>query len=113
MEILNSQAGAILRSPADLEPIDDALVVRMLPRDHTPGGLALPDNVEMPQVFEVLAVGPGKTTEYGEVIPVPISVGDYVICRYDPVFQPYHLPFMGDQIFLVKHRDLLAKVRRT
>ena len=44
------------------------------------GGIFIPDTAkEKPQEGEVIAVGPGRTTDSGERIPVDIAVGDTVI----------------------------------
>ena len=44
------------------------------------GGIFIPDTAkEKPQEGEVIAVGPGRTTDAGERIPVDLAVGDTVI----------------------------------
>ena len=44
------------------------------------GGIFIPDTAkEKPQEGEIIAVGPGRTTDSGERIPVDLAVGDTVI----------------------------------
>jgi chaperonin GroES len=64
-----------------IRPLHDRVVVRRLEEEtKTAGGIVLPDSVaEKPSRGEVLAVGPGKTLENGEVRAPDVKVGDKVI----------------------------------
>ncbi|HEY5647615.1 MAG TPA: co-chaperone GroES [Pseudomonadales bacterium] len=64
-----------------IRPLHDRLVVRRLEEETTTaGGIVLPDSAaEKPSQGEVLAVGPGKTLDNGEVRPMDVKVGDKVI----------------------------------
>ncbi|MGE0622744.1 MAG: co-chaperone GroES [Pseudomonadales bacterium] len=64
-----------------IRPLHDRLVVRRLEEETTTaGGIVLPDSAaEKPSQGEVLAVGPGKTLENGDVRPLDVKVGDKVI----------------------------------
>ena len=65
----------------NIRPLHDRLVVRRLEEETTTaGGIVLPDSAaEKPSQGEVLAIGPGKTLDNGEVKPVDVKVGDKVI----------------------------------
>ena len=65
----------------NIRPLHDRLVVRRLEEETTSsGGIVLPDSAtEKPSQGEVLAIGPGKTLDNGEVKPLDVSVGDKVI----------------------------------
>ena len=65
----------------NIRPLHDRLVVRRLEEETTTaGGIVLPDSAaEKPSQGEVLAVGPGKTLDNGDVKPVDVKVGDKVI----------------------------------
>lgn len=64
-----------------IRPLHDRLVVRRLEEETTTaGGIVLPDSAaEKPSQGEVLAVGPGKTLDNGDVRPLDVKVGDKVI----------------------------------
>jgi chaperonin GroES len=64
-----------------IRPLHDRLVVRRLEEETTTaGGIVLPDSAaEKPSQGEVLAVGPGKILENGDVRPMDVKVGDKVI----------------------------------
>jgi chaperonin GroES len=64
-----------------LNPLHDRVVIKRLDADtKTASGLIIPDNVaEKPDQGVVIAVGPGKRTAEGAVIPMSISVNDKVL----------------------------------
>ncbi len=61
----------------NLQPLEDRIVVRTAEAEAvTQSGLVIPDTAkEKPQQGEVLAVGPGRRSDSGELIPVDITVG--------------------------------------
>ena len=61
-----------------IRPLHDRVVVRRLEEEaKTAGGIVLPDSAaEKPSQGEVLAVGPGKTLDNGEVRALDVKVGD-------------------------------------
>ena len=65
----------------NIRPLHDRLVVRRLEEETTTaGGIVLPDSAaEKPSQGEVLAVGPGKTLDNGDVAALGVKVGDKVI----------------------------------
>jgi chaperonin GroES len=64
-----------------IRPLQDRVVVKRQDEETTSsGGIVLPGSAtEKPQQGEVVAVGPGKKTEDGIVVPVDLKVGDQVI----------------------------------
>jgi len=64
-----------------IRPLHDRVVVRRLEEEaKTAGGIVLPDSAaEKPSQGEVLAVGPGKTLDNGEVRTLDVKVGDKVV----------------------------------
>ncbi len=65
----------------NIRPLYDRVVVRRLEEEtKTPGGIVLPDSAaEKPSQGEVLAVGPGKLLDSGDVRALDVSVGDKII----------------------------------
>jgi chaperonin GroES len=57
------------------------VVIKRLNADtKTASGLIIPDNVaEKPDQGTVVAVGPGKVTSEGQVIPMSVAVNDKVL----------------------------------
>jgi len=64
-----------------IRPLHDRVVVRRMEEEtKTAGGIVLPDSAaEKPSRGEVLAVGPGKALDSGEVRAVGLKAGDKVI----------------------------------
>jgi chaperonin GroES len=63
-----------------LKPLSNRLVVRRSKAQTSKGGILLPDSAqEKPREGEVLAVGPGKRNEDGELEPLNIKVNDRVL----------------------------------
>jgi chaperonin GroES len=64
-----------------IRPLQDRVVVRRTEEETTSaGGIVLPDSAtEKPAQGEVVAVGPGRVLDSGEVRAVDVSVGDIVV----------------------------------
>jgi chaperonin GroES len=64
-----------------LNPLHDRVVVnRIEPDTKTVGGIIIPDNVaQKPDQGTVVAVGPGRRTEDGTLIPMAVQVNDKVL----------------------------------
>ncbi|MBT3425002.1 MAG: co-chaperone GroES [Gammaproteobacteria bacterium] len=64
-----------------IRPLHDRVLVRRLEEEtKSAGGIYIPDSAaEKPSQGEVLAVGPGKKLENGDVQAMDLSVGDKVL----------------------------------
>lgn len=64
-----------------IRPLHDRVVVRRVEEEtKTAGGIVLPDSAaEKPSQGEVLAVGPGKVLDSGDVRGLDVKVGDKVL----------------------------------
>ena len=92
-------------------PLHDRVVVRRVDSEEkTAGGIIIPDTAkEKPQEATVVAVGPGRTNDKGEVTPVGVNEGDTV------VFSKYggtELKYNGEEYLLLSSRDLLAVIEK-
>ena len=65
----------------EINALDDKVILKVdESAETTIGGLIIPDGAsEAPEQGIVVAVGPGRTTFTGQVIPTGISVGDRVV----------------------------------
>lgn len=65
----------------NIRPLHDRVVIRRMEEERkSAGGIVLPDSAtEKPILGEVLAVGPGKTLDNGEVRKLQVKVGDKVL----------------------------------
>ncbi|MBM4166378.1 MAG: co-chaperone GroES [Ignavibacteria bacterium] len=64
-----------------VKPLADRVVVKPLEQEEkTKGGIILPDTAkEKPVIGEIVAVGPGKKTDDGKLVPMELNVGDKVL----------------------------------
>ena len=66
----------------NIRPLHDRIVVKRIDEsaDKTASGLFIPDSAkEKPQEGEVVAVGNGKRTEDGKVLPMDLKAGDRIL----------------------------------
>ncbi len=91
-----------------LQPLGDRILVKPLAKEEvTRGGIVLPDTVkEKPQEGEVIAVGTGKRSDKGEVIPMDVKVGDVVLyAKYGGT----EIKLEGEDYMILRESDVLAK----
>ncbi len=92
-----------------LQPLEDRIVVRPAEAEEkTVSGLVIPDSAkEKPQQGEVLAVGPGRRGDNGDLIPVDLVAGETVIySKYGGT----EIAVDGEDLLILTSRDVLAKV---
>lgn len=72
------------------------------------GGIIIPDSAkEKPLESVVVAVGPGKRNDKGELIPVEVKVGDIVLTSK---YGGTEIKIAGKNMKLVSSSDILAIV---
>lgn len=93
-----------------LQPLNDRVVVR--PMDETEqmyGTIIIPDlGKERPEMGEVIAVGPGRLSEFGHKIPVNCKVGDIVLI---PKIGSIRVEFDSIEYFIIPDKEILAVVK--
>ena len=64
-----------------IKPLSDRVVIEPLEaEDKTSGGIYLPDTAkEKPQIGKIVAAGPGKASDTGDIIKMEVKVGDKVL----------------------------------
>ncbi|MBI2860842.1 MAG: co-chaperone GroES [Chloroflexi bacterium] len=91
-----------------LQPLADRVVVKPIEREErTKSGIYLPDTAkEKPQEGEVVAVGPGRTSEDGKRIAMDVKVGDRVIyARYGGT----EIKVDDQELIILRESDILAR----
>ncbi len=93
---------------ATLKPLADRVLVKPIEKEEkTKSGIYIPDTAkEKPQEGKVLAVGPGKMSEDGKLIPMNLKVGDTVIySKYGGT----EIKVDDDELIILRESDILAK----
>ncbi len=64
-----------------VRPLHDRLLIKRIEeKESVKGGIIIPDSAkEKPQEGEVIAVGHGKKTEEGKVVPLDVKAGDRIL----------------------------------
>jgi chaperonin GroES len=64
-----------------VRPLHDRILIKRIEEKETvKGGIIIPDSAkEKPQEGEVIAVGHGKKTEEGKIIPLDVKAGDRIL----------------------------------
>jgi chaperonin GroES len=64
-----------------VRPLHDRILVKRIEeKESIKGGIIIPDSAkEKPQEAEVIAVGNGKKTEEGKIIPLDVKAGEHVL----------------------------------
>ena len=85
---------------------DRVLVKRFDATDEKPAGIIIPDTVrERPQEGTVVAVGTGKVTGEGKILPVAVKAGDRIL------FGKYSgsaVTLDGEEYLIMKEEDVLG-----
>jgi chaperonin GroES len=92
-----------------IKPLEDRILVRPEEGEETtPSGIVIPDTAkEKPQEGTVLAVGPGKRSDSGELIPMDIKEGDRVVySKYGGT----EIKVDGEDLLILSARDALAVI---
>lgn len=90
-----------------VKPLHDrVLVKRLAEEEKTAGGIYIPDTAkEKPQRGQIVAVGKGRVTEDGRVIPLDVKVGDRVL------FSKYagtEIKIDGEEYLMMREDDILG-----
>jgi chaperonin GroES len=95
----------------NIRPLSDRVVVRRVDSESvTPGGIFIPDNAaEKADSGTVVAVGPGKRDDSGQVNAVDVAVNDRVLFGK---FSGQTVKVDGEELLILKEDDILAVINQ-
>ena len=90
-----------------IRPLQDRVIVKSLEEEEkTKGGIIIPDSAkEKPQEGKVIAVGKGKVTEDGKVIPLDVKAGDRILFGK---YSGTEVKIEGEEHLIMKEEDILG-----
>jgi chaperonin GroES len=90
-----------------IRPLQDRVIVKRLEEEEkTKGGIIIPDTAkEKPQEGKVIAVGKGKLTEDGKVIPLDVKVGDRILFGK---YSGTEVKIEGEEHLIMREEDILG-----
>ena len=91
-----------------IDPLSDRVVVMPEEADEkTASGIILPDTAkEKPQMGKILAAGPGKVSENGNVVKMTLKTGDKVLYGK---YSGTEITLENDEVLIMRESDILAK----
>ena len=94
-----------------LRPLHDRVIVKRVEQEtKTASGIFIHDNAaEKPDQGEVLAVGPGKRDDKGELSPMSVKVGDRVLFGK---YAGQTVKVDGDELMVMREDDLMAVIEK-
>jgi chaperonin GroES len=92
-----------------IRPLQDRIIVkRVAEEEKTKGGIIIPDTAkEKPQEGKVIAVGKGKMSDAGKLIPVQVKVGDRVLFGK---YSGSEIKLEGDEHLIIREEDVLGVI---
>ena len=94
-----------------LNPLHDRVVVKRIePDTKTSSGIIIPDNVaEKPDQGVVLAVGAGRRTEAGTIVPMSLNVDDTVLFGK---YAGQTVKIQGEEVLILKEEEIYAIIEQ-
>ena len=92
-----------------IKPLSDRVVVKAQEAEEkTPSGIILPDTAkEKPQIGEVVATGPGKVNDAGNLVKMTLKKGDKVLYGK---YSGTEISHDGNDLLIMRESDVLAVV---
>jgi len=94
-----------------VRPLQDRISVERLEEEtKTAGGLIIPDTAkEKPQQGKVIAVGKGKKTEEGKVMPLDVKAGDKILFGK---YSGTEIKIDGKEYLMMREDDVLGVIEK-
>lgn len=92
----------------NIKPLGDRVIIKPIVEDvTTKSGIVLPETVEKEKAEkgEVLAVGPGRVLDNGQLAPITVKVGDKVMFKK---YSPDEIKVDGEDLLVISESDILA-----
>ena len=92
-----------------IRPLHDRIIVKRLEEERkTASGIVIPDTAaEKPDQGEVKAIGKGKKTDDGKVIPIDVKVGDRVLFGK---YSGQTVKVEGEELLVMREEDIMGVV---
>ncbi|MGQ0659205.1 MAG: co-chaperone GroES [Chromatiales bacterium] len=92
-----------------LRPLHDRVIVKRMEEERkSAGGIVIPDTAtEKPIRGKVIAVGPGKTNDKGDVNPMNVKKGDKVLFGK---YSGTEVKVDSDELVVMREDDIMAVI---
>ena len=91
----------------NLRPLHDRILIKRIEaKEAVKGGIIIPDTAkEKPQEGEVIAVGNGKKTEDGNIIPLDVKAGDRILFGK---YSGAEIKMDGQEFLILREEEVLG-----
>ena len=91
----------------NIKPLSDRVIIQAQEAEEkTASGIILPDTAkEKPQMGKVVAIGPGKTNDAGNLVKMTLKKGDKVLYGK---YSGTEITFEGMDLLIMRESDILA-----
>ena len=98
-----------VKNKISLRPLGENVIVQRLEEQETlKGGILLPDSAKKKNAkATVIAVGKGKTTENGTLIPMPVKIGDIILMD---AYAGQEISLENEEFIVLKASEITAVV---
>ena len=92
-----------------IRPLHDRVLIKRVEEElTTPSGILLPGSAaEKPNRGEIIAAGPGKSNEKGELRPIGVKVGEQVLFGQ---YAGTKVKVNGEELLMMGEDDILAVI---
>ena len=93
----------------NFRPLHDRILIKRIEaKEAAKGGIIIPDSAkEKPQEGEVIAVGNGRKTEEGKVVPLDVKAGDRILLGK---YSGTEIKLDNQEYLIFKEEDVLGVV---
>jgi chaperonin GroES len=90
-----------------IRPLQDRVIVRRIAEEEkTKGGIIIPDTAkEKPQEGKIVAVGRGKLSDEGKLIPLEVKVGERILFGK---YSGSEIKLDGEEHLIMREEDILG-----
>ncbi len=94
-----------------IRPLHDRVIVKRMEEERkTASGIVIPDTAaEKPDQGEVIAVGPGKRNDRGELIAMDVKVGDRVLFGK---YAGQTVKVEGQELLVMREEDIMGVIEK-
>jgi chaperonin GroES len=92
-----------------IRPLQDRVIVKRIDEERkTASGIVIPDTAaEKPDQGEIMAIGKGKKTDEGKVLPLDVKVGDRVLFGK---YSGQTVKVKGEELLVMREEDIMGVV---
>ena len=93
----------------NIRPLQDRVIVKRIDEERkTASGIVIPDTAaEKPDQGEIMAVGKGKKTDEGKLLPLDVKVGDRVLFGK---YSGQTVKVEGQEYLVVREEDIMGVI---